>query len=556
VDRRIPWASALVVLAACGGAQGGGAGTGVADLVLIGGDVITMDEARPHASAIAVRDGRITAVGDDEAVRAWIGPRTRVVELDGRTVTPGWVDGHCHLYGLGGALETVALKGIADERHLLEVVAAAAKGRAAGEWVIGRGWDQNLWGGAFPTRTELDAAVGDRPVSLRRVDGHALWASSAAIGLAGVTRETKDPAGGKILRDARGEPTGVFVDNAMDLIESKIPAVTPAVRERQIRAAAAYAVARGITAVHEMGIDDVTAEVYRRLASAGELPLRVTAYLSANPAVARTLRDRRPVDLDDGAAWFSLRGVKLYADGALGSRGAALREAYSDDPGNHGNWVTSPEDLKAAVADASAGGWQVAVHAIGDAAIHATLDAFEAAGGGATLRHRVEHVQVIAPEDVVRFAQLQVIASMQPTHATSDMPWAEQRLGPTRVRGAYAWRTILDAGATVVGGSDFPVEDVGPLLQLYAAVTRQDADGKPPGGWYPAQRMTLDEALRVFTVTPAFAAFVQGDRGRVRRGMVADLVVVDGALAPDRSLLDRKVDLTIVGGKVVFERGR
>jgi predicted amidohydrolase YtcJ len=489
-------------------------------------------------------------------VRRWIGAQTQVIDLAGRTVTPGWVDGHCHLSGLGGALENVSLRGVASEDEVLRLVVEAAKDRAPGEWLVGRGWDQNLWGGEFPTKKELDAAVGDRPVSLRRVDGHALWANSAALALAGVTRDTKDPPGGKILRDAKGEPTGVFVDNAMDLIEAKIPSASAEVVERRIRAAAAYAIERGLTGVHEMGIDDATAEVYRRLAMAGDLPLRVTGYLSADPAVAKTLRTRRPTDLDDGDAYFSLRGIKLYADGALGSRGAALAADYSDDHGNRGNWVTSPEDLKQAVADASAGGWQIAVHAIGDAAIHAVLDAFEAAGGGKELRHRVEHVQVIAPADVARFAALSVIASMQPTHATSDMPWAEARVGADRIQGGYAWRTLLDAGATLVGGSDFPVEDVGPLLQLYAAVTRQDADGNPPGGWYPAQRMTLDEALRAFTVTPAFAAFVQGDRGRVRRGMVADLVVVDGALAADRTLLDRKVDLTIVGGKVVFERGR
>jgi predicted amidohydrolase YtcJ len=543
------------VLAACGGPQTVTDRT--ADLVLVGGDVITMDDTQPAASAIAIDRGRIVAVGNAASVQGWIGEGTRVVELDGRSVTPGWVDAHCHLFGLGGSLENVSLRGLATRAEAVQVVAAAAAGRAEGEWVLGRGWDQNLWGGEFPNRADLDAVVGDRPVALRRVDGHAVWVSSAALALGGVTRDTRDPDGGKILRDGKGEPTGVLVDNAMDLVETHIPAPTDAVIERLIRLAAAYAIERGLTGVHEMGIEPATADVYRRLAAAGELPLRVTAYASGDPAVAKQLAATPPTELDDGFAWFSMRGVKLYADGALGSRGAALGAEYSDDPGNHGNWVTSPEDLRVAIADLAAGGWQIAIHAIGDAAIHEVLDGYEAAIGanpGSDLRLRVEHVQVIAAADVPRFAKLGVLASMQPTHATSDMPWAEQRVGAARVEGAYAWRTLIEAGATIVGGSDFPVEEVAPLLGLYAAVTRQDPDGNPPGGWYPGQRMTLEEAIHAFTVAPAFAGFVEGARGKVKVGMAADLTVVDRKLEAGPGLLETQVDLTVVGGRVVFER--
>jgi predicted amidohydrolase YtcJ len=546
---RVLGVGAIVALAACGGTQRGEARA--ADLVLVGGDVITMDDARPHARAIAIADGTIVAVGDD--VSAWIGPATRVVELGGRTVTPGLVDAHCHLYGLGTFLEIVSLRGAGSELEASATVARAAVGRAPGEWVIGRGWDQERWGGAFPTHASLDAAVPDLPVSLRRVDGHALWANAAALAIAGITRDTPDPAGGRIERDAAGEPTGVLVDNAMDLVESHVPPASDAVIERRIRAGAAYAIERGLTGVHDMGIDDPVAAVYRRLAAEGALPLRVTAYTSGDPAVAKRLAASPPTELDDGDAWFSMRGVKLYADGSLGSRGAALSEDYSDDPGNRGNWVTSPEDLRAAILDATHGGWQVAVHAIGDAAIHAVLDDYAEADARA-LRLRVEHVQVIAPADVPRFAELGVIASMQPSHATSDMPWAEARIGPERIRGAYAWRTLLDAGATVVGGSDFPVEEVGALLQIHAAVTREDGDGNPAGGWYPAQRMTLDEALAAYTVAPAYAAFVEDHRGRVKVGMAADLTVISGPLAPDHSLLEDRIDYTIVGGRVEYER--
>jgi predicted amidohydrolase YtcJ len=546
---RVLSVGAIVLLAACGGTQRGD--SRAAELVLIDGAVITMDDARPRARAIAIDGGVIVAVGDD--LTDWIGPKTRVIDLAGRTVTPGLVDAHCHLYGLGTTLEIVSVRGVGSEAEAAAVVARAATEREPGEWVIGRGWDQNLWGGAFPTHASLDAAVPDLPVSLRRVDGHALWANAAALAIAGITRDTPDPAGGRIERDDRGEPTGVLVDNAMDLVESHFPVPSDAVIERRIRAGAAYALERGITGVHDMGIDDPVAAVYRRLASAGELPLRVNAYTSGDPAVAARLAQSPPTELDDGDARFSMRGVKLYADGALGSRGAALTDEYSDDPGNHGNWVTSPPELRQAILDAAHGGWQVAVHAIGDAAIHAVLDAYAEADAPA-LRPRIEHVQVIAPADVPRFAQLGVIASMQPSHATSDMPWAEERVGAERIRGGYAWRTLLDAGATLVGGSDFPVEEVGPLLQIYAAVTRQDADGNPPGGWYPAQRMTLDEALRAYTVAPAYAAFVEEHRGRVKVGMAADLTVLSIPLAADHTLLEAQVDYTIVGGRVELAR--
>ena len=552
MSSRSIWLSAWLISAACGGTQP--AGEAAPELVLVGGDVWTMDDAAPRATALAIDDGRIVAVGDDATIARLAGAGTRVVELRGRTVLPGLVDAHCHLAGLGGALEHVMLRGIADKAEALRLVGAAAAQRGAGEWVLGRGWDQNLWGGEFPTRAELDAVVGDRPVSLRRVDGHALWASSAALALAGITRDTPDPAGGRILRDAAGEPTGVLVDNAMELVERHVPAPSAAVIERRIRAAAAYAIERGLTGVHEMGVDPATVAVYQRLAAAGELPLRVNIYLSGDPDVARGLASAPPTILDDGDDRIAVRGVKLYADGALGSRGAALHAPYADDPENQGNWVTSPEALHQAIRDASAGGWQLAIHAIGDAAIDAVLDGY-AEVGRKELRPRVEHVQVIAAADVPRFAELGVLASMQPTHATSDMPWAEARVGGDRIAGAYAWRSLADAGAVIVGGSDFPVEEVSPLLGLYAAVTRQDAAGNPAGGWYPGQRMTLEEAIHAFTAAPAYAAFVEDARGRLRPGMVADLTVLDRAIAADRTLLEAAVDLTIVGGGVVFERG-
>ncbi len=548
-----------MTIAACGGAPGRD-GDAEADLVLVGGAIMTMDTQRPNATAVALRGERIVAVGGDAAMRAWIGPETRVIRLNGRSVTPGLTDTHAHLSGLGADLESVSLRGATSPREAATRAADAARKLPAGEWLEGRGWDQNLWPDKkFPTREVLDQAVGDRPAALRRIDGHALWVSSKALALAKIDRSTPDPKGGRILRDGSGNPTGVLIDAATDLVEAVIPAPTPQVRVRRITAAARAAIAVGLTCVHEMGIDDATVDVYRNLADEGRLPLRIYAFLSGNPTLAETLV-RRVAEVDrDGTQRFVLRGVKFYADGALGSRGARLLAPYSDDPKNQGLWITTPEELRRAVEVTVAGGWQPAIHAIGDAGVRSVLDAYQAALAtrpGADLRLRVEHAQVVAPEDLPRFAKLGVIASMQPTHATSDMPWAEARVGPERIRGAYAWRTLLKSGARLAFGSDFPVEETSPLLGIYAAVTRQDSRGQPPGGWFPDQRLSLEEAVRGFTASSAYAGFADRERGMIKEGMVADLTVFDRALRADRSLLETAVDYTIVGGDVVFERGR
>jgi predicted amidohydrolase YtcJ len=546
---------------ACGSSPQTGAGDpregpGPADLVLRGGPVLTMNPDQPEASALAVRGDRVVAVGSEADIAPFIGPATRVIELQGRTVTPGLVDGHCHLYGLGSVLESVPLRGVTSPQEAARLAGKAAADLPAGEWITGYGWDQNLWTPKeFPHHGVLDQTVPDRPVSLHRIDGHALWANAAAMKLAGVSVATRDPEGGRIVRDDKGAPTGVFIDEAMGLIESHIPAPDAAVLRRRIARAAKLAIASGLTGVHEMGIDDAIVAVYTDMAAAGELPLRVQAYLSGDAEVVAGLagRQMRP---DSGMDYFSLRGVKVFADGALGSRGAALLEPYSDDPGNKGLMITPPEVLERMAGQVADAGWQLATHAIGDAANRAVLDAYETAlraHPDKDLRFRVEHVQVVAPADVPRFAALGVLASMQPTHATSDMPWAGDRLGAERVRGAYAWRSLLDSGARIVAGSDFPVEEVPPLLGLYAAVTRQDREGKPAGGWYPDQRMTLAEVVRAFTVEPAFAAFVEQHRGALRPGHAADITVYDRALT-EEALLQAGIDMTVVGGRIVFER--
>jgi len=374
--------------------------------------------------------------------------------------------------------------------------------------------------------------------------------------VAGLTRDTPDPEGGRIMRDEAGEPAGVLVDNAMDLVEAHVPAASAEVIERRILLAAENAASLGLTGVHEMGIGDETAAVYRKLAEANRLAVRVYAFLGADMKVMEGLGSRA-ITVDDGTAFFSMRAVKFFADGALGSRGAALLTPYADDLGNMGNWVSTAEQIDRAAALAAEHGWQMGTHAIGDAANRAVLDAYEKAiqrFPDRDLRFRIEHAQVLAAEDVPRFGKLGILAAMQPTHATSDMPWAEARLGPERIGGAYAWRSVLDGGARIVGGSDFPVEEVSPLLGIYAAVTRQDRKGEPSGGWYPAQRLTLEEAVRVFSLEPAYASFVENSRGRLAAGYVADITVFDRALRADATLLETRVDLTVVGGRVTYER--
>jgi predicted amidohydrolase YtcJ len=507
-----------------------------ADLILRHGEILTLDPAHPRAESLATHGGRIVALGPDAEVARLIGPRTRVVELDGRAVAAALTDGHAHLSGLGLAMARADLRGCPSP----EACAEKAKS-VAGAWALGRGWDQNRFADrTFPTHEALDRVLGERPAWLTRIDGHAGWANQAALSRAGVTAATPDPPGGRIVRDARGNPTGVFVDGAMGLVTRAIPAPTADELERSILRAQDAVLAEGLTEIHEMGIDQSTLDVYRRLDGAGKLRVRVRVFVSgelASSLLARPAPPRRP------DAMLEVVGVKLYADGALGSRGAALLQPYSDDAKNRGLTLTSDAELERAAAAATGHGWQIAVHAIGDRANRAVLDAFQRAHVQPADRFRIEHAQVIALDDIPRFARLGVIASMQPTHATSDMAWAEARVGKERLRGAYAWRRLLDAGATLSFGSDFPVEEPSLVAGLRAAVER--------GHWTMDQALTLDEALRAFSQGAAFASFEEAWRGRAAAGQAADLTVFSTGR---EHLLSSRVDLTVVGGKVAFER--
>lgn len=502
--------------------------------------------------AIYSEDGTIREVGPAAQLRA-AHPGARVVDASTATILPGLTDAHGHLYGLGLSLDVVNLVDTTSYDEVIARVKERASRAAAGEWVIGRGWDQNDWPvKEFPTSAALDAAVPDHPVFLRRVDGHAAIANSAAMRLAGVTAASKDPDGGRVERDASGNPTGVFIDNAMDLVENSIPAPSAELRKVRVLAAAQAIAATGLTAMHDAGIDGMTITAVRQLIDEQRFPIRVYGMLGDNDALLDSWFKSGPL-LEYGGR-LTVRSVKLYADGALGSRGAALLAPYSDDPGNSGLMIANPAHLEDVARRARASGFQVNAHAIGDRGVRNVIDAYAAAGVEPRDRFRVEHLQVIAPEDVPRLVRQGIIASMQPTHATSDMYWAEARLGPERVRGAYAWRTVLNAGGRLALGSDFPVEAVNPFFGIFAAVTRQDQKGWPAGGWYPSEALTLSEAIRGFTSDAAFAAFQEDSRGTIEPGKLADLTIVEGDLfaMPAAELYKARVLYTVVGGEVVY----
>lgn len=525
--------------------------------VLVNARIHTSEPAQPTAQALAWgADGRILAIGTLAEVRA-AHPGAREVDAGGRAVVPGLIDAHGHLMNLGRALMSVDLAGADSVGEVLERLRAFERDLPEDAWLTGRGWDQNRWPGqSFPTAADLDAAFPGRPVWLTRVDGHAGWANSAAMRLAGTDFSGDwQPEGGRILRDEAGEATGVFID-APQLIADAIPAADGALLDEAFERALAEAVGLGLTGVHDMGVSLADLARYRAFADAGRLPLRVSAYADGDNDALTALCAFGPLQHEGGR--LQMRGVKLYGDGALGSRGAALLEDYSDDPGNRGLLVTAPDALESAMAKARRCGIQVATHAIGDRANAIALERIGRVlgdGAGEDHRWRIEHAQVVALGDIPRFAELGVIASMQPTHATSDMPWAEDRVGPRRIAGAYAWRSFIDAGVRLALGSDFPVEQVDPRLGLFAAVTRQDAQGQPPGGWYPGQRLSLLEALSGFTADAAWAGFDEGRVGRLAPGLAADFVILDQdpAQVPASGLLELRVHSTWVDGEPVFE---
>ena len=529
-----------------------------ADLIVTAERIYTA-EPGPHVHAIAVTDGRFVYAGTRQGVERYRGPNTQSMDFPGQYIYPGLADAHAHLSGLGTALERVRLDETRTYEEIIARVVERAAALPAGEWILGRGWDQTRWPVKdFPTHEALTRAVPNHPVVLTRVDGHALLANARAMELAGITAATRDPDGGRIVRDASGRPTGVFVDNAENLINRVVPRTSPAQARRQLLAAVREVHKWGLTSVHDAGASRRTIDLIESMAAQGDFDLRTYIMISADTADERHYFARGPVNGAHGnRVW--IRSVKVYADGALGSRGAALLASYSDDPGNTGLLVTPPARIQSLVHSALAAGFQVATHAIGDRGNRIALDAYDAGLRRTPVRDhrfRVEHAQVIALTDIPRFARLGVIPSMQASHQRSDMRWAEERVGPQRIRGAYAWRKLLRTGVVIPNGSDAPVESVNPLISFYAAVTRQDERGYPPGGWYPAERMTRAEALKAMTIWPAFAGFQESLIGSIKTGKLADFTVLDRDImtVPANQILSASVIATFVGGRQVYSR--
>lgn len=550
--------SAFVLVAAPLGAQQRSA-TAPADLIVTNARIYTVDDARPLVEALAIRDGRVIFAGSATEATALRGSATRTLDLDGRVVIPGMVDAHAHLLGLGESLRNVDLVGTSSYDDVIARVVERAKATPAGTWILGRGWDQNDWGStAFPTHEALSRAVPDHPVVLSRVDGHAILANAAAMRAAGVSAASQDPDGGRIARDAHGAPTGVFVDNAETLVTRAVPPMTAAQRRDAISAAITEMHRWGLTGMHDAGAARETIDAYEELARAGRLPLRLYVMIGDDStAIAHYFRRGPQSALYGGRLW--IRAVKLYADGALGSRGAALLDPYTDDPNNSGLLVSAPAHIRDVAERGLRAGFQVNTHAIGDRGNRVVLDAYEAAlkqVPRADHRFRVEHAQVLHHADIPRFADLGVIPSMQAVHQTSDMYWAGSRLGIGRLFGAYAWRSLLATGVPVPNGSDFPVEHTNPLLSFSASVSRMDANGWPAGGWYPAQRMTRDEALKSMTIWPAYAAFQEDELGSLSPGKHADFVVLDrDIMTVDAHDLPGTVVLeTYIGGTRVYQK--
>ncbi len=543
-----------------------------ADLLLVGGKLLTMDPARPVASAVAIAGDRIVAVGSDAEIDRLRGEGTRVIDLAGKTAIPGFIDGHAHFVGIGDARIALDLRGAASWDEVVARVAAAAKEARPGEWILGRGWHQKEWASppapnveGFPLHASLSAATPANPVLLSHASGHAAFANAVALERGGVGRDTRAPDGGEILRDASGEPTGLLRETAEDLVAAALqkdlarrtPAQVTADLDRRIDLAVEECLRKGITSIHDAGSSlDVVAR-YRQRAEAGSLGVRVYAMLSAsNEELEREAARVRVIGA--GRNHLTVRAVKRLADGALGSRGAWLLAPYADAPGT-GLCTYPMKDLERTAEIAAANGFQLGTHAIGDRANREVLDVYArvlARHPKKDLRFRVEHAQHLDPADVPRFGKLGVLAMMQGIHCPSDASFVPARLGATRAReGAYPWRRLLDAGARIGNGTDAPVEDVDPIASLHASVTRQPKKGAV---FFPEQRMTRMEALRSYTVANAYAAFEEELKGTLSPGKLADVVILskDVSTVPDEEILSAEVLTTIVGGEVAYSAVR
>ena len=530
-----------------------------ADAVYFGGPIYTGLAAAPTVEAVAVRGGRISATGARAGLETAIGPDTEVIDLKGAAMFPGFVDAHAHLLGIGMRELTLNLEGVGSVSELVEIAAAAAQETGSGDVIYGRGWIETGWPEArFPSAADLDQASRDHPIIFERADGHALVANSAAIKQAGVTRETADPDGGRIERDAEGAPTGMFIDNAMNLVTALIAAPSEAQKREAYEVGGDVYAAYGWTGLHNVSVDPADVSLIEEEAAAGRLNIRV--YNAIDQSGYAALAERAPRVNNSGR--IITRAIKLYADGALGSRGAALSAPYADQPESSGLLMTSQEEMAPFLKQALKDGVQIAIHAIGDRGNKLVLDWYEAAFSAVPAeerkvpnpRWRIEHAQILHTEDIPRFARLGVIASMEPSHAIGDLYFAPARLGDARLDGAYAWRSLLDGGAIIAGGSDAPVERGDPLIEFYAAVARKDLEGKSGPDWRPEEKVSRAEALAMFTSAAAFASFQESDLGTIEVGKKADFTIFskDIMTVAEAEILTAKPVMTVVDGEVIF----
>jgi predicted amidohydrolase YtcJ len=553
------------------------------DLLLTNGVVYTVNSSNDIDEAIAVKGQSIVAVGTTKEMTANYKAAT-TIDLQGKAVYPGFIDSHAHLVSLGTMLMTLNLASTASAEETATLVAEQIKKDGGTRWVRGRGWDQNTWPvKRFPTAEILDAVAPETPVYLLRIDGHAVWVNSKVMKLAGITRETKDPDGGTIIRDRKGEPAGVFIDNAIRLVESVLPPPTEQELTEAIQLASQTCLRNGLTEIHDMGVTSEMIRLYKKMIDEKSLSLRIYAAIDGQGETWEEYKKSGP-EVDYHDHMLAVRAIKMYVDGSLGSRGAALIEPYSDDPTTRGLTLESASSLAIVAREALQYGFQMVTHAIGDRGNAILLDTYETAfrtfpEKAKMARFRDEHAQILDEKDIPRFAALGVIPSMQPVHCTSDMRWAEARLGPKRIRGAYAWRSLLNTGVSICAGSDSPIESPDPRYGFYAAVTRQDSSGVPSSwrdvveqfqlssagvvdtsqfsnGWYGQERMTRDEALRSFTIWGAYASFQEEVKGSIETGKLADFTIFskDIMKIPVNEILTAGIEMTIIGGQVVFAR--
>lgn len=524
-------------------------------LAIVNARVWTGDSLRPWADAIAIAGDTIVAVGSSAEVRKLAIGSARVIDANGGMVTPGFIDAHVHFLTGGFALASVQLRDARTPEEFTRRIAEYARTLPAGTWIQNGDWDHEHWGGELPTRAWIDSVTPEHPVWINRLDGHMALANSAALRAAGITAHTAEVSGGTIVRDGAGAATGVFKDNAMSLVERVIPAPSDGQLDRALDAAMTYVASKGVTAVHHMGFwEDLP--VFQRARDRDSMRTRIYAAvpLRTHEQLAQHMNTRGA-----GDAWFRVGLLKAFVDGSLGSHTAAMLEPFTDTPGEAGFFVTDPDTMLSWMRAAESAGLQLAIHAIGDRAIRSQLDLFARVAnefGPRDRRWRIEHAQHVHPNDFARFAELGVIASMQPYHAIDDGRWADKVIGPERARGTYAFRSMLDHGATLAFGSDWFVAPPTPLDGIYAAVTRRTLDGAQPGGWVPEQKITVEESLRAYTRGAAYAGFMDDQTGVLARGKLADLVLLDRDLtrvAPE-TIADAQVVLTVVGGRVVFER--